>query len=73
MDLQARADVLYMTAHNGEFPCIFCLAPGMRIPSGKGSVRAYQHGQAEERSQDTIARDCEIASWLIHDKVSTVH
>ena len=34
MDLQARAYVLQMTQHNGEYGCLYCLEPGVVVKSG---------------------------------------
>ena len=41
MDLQARAYVLNMTQHNGEYGCFFCEQPGEMEKKGKGRVRCY--------------------------------
>ncbi|XP_069102037.1 uncharacterized protein [Argopecten irradians] len=41
MDLQARAYVLNMTQHNGLCGCLYCLEPGIIVPSGKGRCRSY--------------------------------
>ena len=43
MDLQARAYVLNMTQHNGEYGCIFCEHPGEMVKKGKGQVRCYPY------------------------------
>ena len=43
MDLQARAYVLNMTQHNGEYGCLYCTEPGESTPSGAGYCRAYPY------------------------------
>jgi len=41
MDLQARAYVVNMTQHNGEYGCLYCMESGQVVSSGKGYCRAY--------------------------------
>lgn len=41
MDLQARAYFLNMTQHNGLHGCLYCMEPGVVLPTGDGRCRAY--------------------------------
>jgi hypothetical protein len=41
MDLAARAYVLQMTQHNGEYGSQFSLEAGEVVKSGKGNYRSY--------------------------------
>ncbi|XP_052212666.1 uncharacterized protein LOC127831685 [Dreissena polymorpha] len=43
MDLQARAAVLHMTQHNGEYACVYCMHPGKVVKSGKGHCRSFPY------------------------------
>ena len=63
MDLQARASVLYMTQHNGEFPCNFCMVLGEVVKSGKGHTRAfaYEENGHHARIVENIRNDAKLA------------
>jgi hypothetical protein len=41
LDLQAKAMILEMAHHNGEFACITCEEPGVVVPQGKGHARVF--------------------------------
>ena len=41
LDLQAKAQVVDMSPHNGEFGCLTCEEPGEVTPQGKGYARVY--------------------------------
>lgn len=47
MDLQARAYVLQMTQHKGEYGCLFCLEAGEVVKSGKGNCRSYLYREVK--------------------------
>ena len=62
MDLQARAYVLQMTQHNGEYGCLYCLEPGKVVKSGKGNCRTYPYNDDQEpRSKMTLQADAREA------------
>ena len=63
MDLQARASVLHMTQHNGEYPCNFCMVPGEVVKSGKGHARAFafKENGHQERTEENIRNDAKLA------------
>lgn len=56
MDLPARAAVLHMTQYNGEFSCIFCMASGKVVKSGKGHCRCFPYKTDPEplRTNDDV-------------------
>jgi len=55
MDLQARAYILQMTHHNGEYGCLYCLQKGETVASGGGHCRSYRYQeQPELRTEDGI-------------------
>ena len=65
MDLQARAYVLQMTQHNGEYGCLFCLEAGEVVRSGKGNCRSYPYREVdpEPRTINNIQADaCEATA-----------
>ena len=41
LDLQAKAMILEMSHHNGEYACITCEEPGNVVPQGKGYARVF--------------------------------
>lgn len=41
LDLQAKAMVMEMTHHNGEFGCLTCEMPGTVVAQGKGHARVF--------------------------------
>ena len=47
MDLQARAYVLQMTQHNGEYGCLFCLEADEVVKSGKANCRSYPYREVK--------------------------
>lgn len=49
MDLQAKAYVLNMTMHNGEFGCSTCEESGQSVKQGKGYARSYPYRSPAER------------------------
>lgn len=61
MDLPARADVLAMSHHNGEFPCVHCKIPGETVDSGAGRCRSFTNTDYEARTQQSIRQDAENA------------
>lgn len=65
MDLQARASVLHMTQHNGEFPCNFCMESGEVVTSlsGKGHNRAFGYKEigSQTRTDENIRQDSKQA------------
>jgi hypothetical protein len=55
MDLPARAEVLHMTHHNGQYGCLYCLEPGHRVPSGDGNCQSYTyHAEPVLRSHESV-------------------
>lgn len=61
MDLPARADVLAMTHHNGEYPCVHCLIPGEVVSVGAGHCRSFPNGDYQVRTKDSIRDDAQRA------------
>jgi hypothetical protein len=57
--LQARAYVMQMTQHNGEYGCLFCLEAGEVVKSGKGNYRSYPYREVnpEPRTINNIQAD----------------
>jgi hypothetical protein len=57
--LQARAYVIQMTQHNGEYGCLFCLEAGEVVKSGKGNYRSYPYREVnpEPRTINNIQAD----------------
>ena len=45
MDLQAKALITEMTAHNGQFGCLTCEEPGEVVKRGKGHCRVFPYRQ----------------------------
>ena len=64
MDLQARAYILQMTQHNGEYGCLFCLEAGEVVRSGKGNCRSYPYREVdpEPRTINNIQADARKAT-----------
>ena len=63
MDLQARASVLHMTQHNGEFPCCFCMEQGQVVKSGKGHTRMFKYREngSVVRTDLSVRNDSKMA------------
>lgn len=51
MDLQAKAYVLEMTMHNGEYGCLTCEEPGIVTKQGKGYARCYPYRLPNDRKK----------------------
>ncbi|XP_070537055.1 uncharacterized protein [Ptychodera flava] len=49
MDLQAKAYVLNMTMHNGQYGCSTCEEPGETVRQGKGYARTYPYRSPEQQ------------------------
>lgn len=49
MDLQAKAYVLNMTMHNGEYGCSACEESGTSVRQGKGYARFYPYRSLNDR------------------------
>lgn len=66
VDLQAKAYIANMTAHNGQFGCLTCEEPGKSVKSGKGSCRCYpyrpEHERHPFRTTESINLSAEVAT-----------
>ena len=67
MDLQAKAYVLDMTMHNGQYGCISCEEPGITVRQGKGTSRCYPYHPQDERpiarqSSDIVENKAPVAT-----------
>ena len=64
MDLAARAYVLQMTQHNGEYGSQFSLEAGEVVKSGKGNYRSYPYREvnSEPRTINNIQADARKAT-----------
>ena len=64
MDLQAKAYVMEMTQHNGQFGCLSCEEPGTVCKQGKGHARGYplrQDKPAPNRTVSSVLTNAEEA------------
>jgi hypothetical protein len=64
MDLPARANVLCMTHHNGEFSCLYCTIPGEVVASGAGHCRSFpalKNAVHSARTGETVRKNAEDA------------
>lgn len=43
LDFQAKAMLLEMMHHDGEYDCAICEEPGIVIKQGKGNTRVYSY------------------------------
>ena len=55
MDLQAKAYVMEMTQHNGQFGCLSCEEPGTVCKQGKGHARGYPFREDNPASNRTVS------------------
>lgn len=72
MDLQAKAYVMEMTQHNGQFGCLTCEEPGTVCKQGKGHCRGYPYPHVNppaKRSTESVLNSAEEA--LQSGKVSS--
>ena len=61
MDLQAKAQVMEMVQHNGQYGCISCETPGEVFKQSKGHCRGYPVNEGTPRSADSILANAEDA------------
>ncbi|KAH3894571.1 hypothetical protein DPMN_018728 [Dreissena polymorpha] len=63
MDLQAKAQVMEMVQHNGEYGCVTCEDPGRMYKQGKGHCRGFPLNDSPLalRSPDTVLSNAEEA------------
>ena len=67
LDLQAKAILLEMMHHNGEYGCATCEEPGIVVPQGKGHARVYpfRNNAAPLRTTDGMYIVSQIISLSI--------
>ncbi|KAH3855465.1 hypothetical protein DPMN_098032 [Dreissena polymorpha] len=61
MNLQAKAEVINMVPHNGEYACLTCENPGKVFKQGKGRCRAFPLLKAPTRTSSSILQNAEEA------------
>jgi hypothetical protein len=69
MDLQARAFMLQMTHHNGEYGCLYCHQKGVSVPSGAGHCRSYQYEDNLDMRTDESVRNHSKEARSSHKRV----
>ena len=52
-DLQAKACLVAMTEHNGEFGCLTCEKPGQVVKKGRGHTRVYPYTENKDAVRST--------------------